>query len=154
MHLVIFNLDRQRYALHLSAVERVVRAVQVTPLPKGPPIVLGVVNVRGQIIPVINLRRRFGLSESELSLGDSFVLARAGTRGVALVADGVDGLLELFEKDVVTSTAILPSAQYLEGVVKLNDGLVLIHNLESFLSVEEAQELDGAITEAAAERPT
>ncbi|MBF8302857.1 MAG: cheW40H-4 [Candidatus Dadabacteria bacterium] len=65
--LVVLTLDEQRYALHLSAVERIVRVVEVTPLPKAPEIVLGVVNVQGQIIPVINIRKRFstGLKSHE-----------------------------------------------------------------------------------------
>ena len=62
-HIVVFALDEQRYALHLLAVERVVRAVEVTALPEAPEIVLGVVNVKGRIVPVINVRRRFRLPE-------------------------------------------------------------------------------------------
>ena len=62
-HIVVFTLDEQRYALHLLAVERVVRAVEVTALPEAPEIVLGVVNVKGRIVPVINVRRRFRLPE-------------------------------------------------------------------------------------------
>jgi chemotaxis signal transduction protein len=62
--LVVFTLDEQRYALHLDAVKRIVRAVEVTPLPKAPQIVLGVVNVQGKVIPVMNLRSRFSLPGS------------------------------------------------------------------------------------------
>ena len=66
--LVVFALDDQRYALHLSAVDRVVPMVRVTPLPKAPDIVIGVVNVQGRVIPVINMRRRFRLPEREAAL--------------------------------------------------------------------------------------
>jgi purine-binding chemotaxis protein CheW len=68
--LVIFTLDEQRYALHLAAVERVVRMVELTSLPKAPEIVLGVVNVRGRVVPVVNLRKRFGLAERGIRLSD------------------------------------------------------------------------------------
>jgi purine-binding chemotaxis protein CheW len=65
--LVVLTLDEQRYALHLSAVERIVRMVEITPLPKAPQIVLGVVNVQGRIVPIVNIRKRFstGLKSHE-----------------------------------------------------------------------------------------
>ncbi len=63
---LIFSLEQQQYALHLSAVESVVWAVEITRLPKAPEIVMGLVNVRGRIFPVVNTRRRFNLSEREI----------------------------------------------------------------------------------------
>src|SRR6266702_6864069 len=94
VRLVVFSLDGQRYALHLSAVERVVRTVLVTPLPGAPLIVLGVINAHGRIIPVIDVRRRFGLSSRETTLSDSLILAHTPRRMVALGADSTEGLLE------------------------------------------------------------
>ena len=64
--LVVFRLNGQRYALPLAAVERIVCAVEVTPLPGAPPVVLGVINVAGCVLPVFNIRRRFLLPEREV----------------------------------------------------------------------------------------
>lgn len=153
VHLLIFTLDEQRYALYLSAVERVVRAVQVTPLPQAPPIVLGVVNAQGRIIPVFNIRRRFRLPEREIDLGDTLILARASKRSVALAADQVGGLLERSEQQVVATGTILSGVGYLDGVAKLEDGLILIHNLDSFLALDEERALDRAIRPGPIERP-
>ena len=74
--LVVFTLDDQRYGLPLSAVERVVPMVDITPLPKAPDIVLGVVDVQGRVIPVVNLRRRLRLPERDIALTDQLVIAR------------------------------------------------------------------------------
>ena len=60
--IVVFALDEPRYALPLSAVERVVRAVEITPLPKAPEIVLGVINMQGQVVPAVDIRKRFRCS--------------------------------------------------------------------------------------------
>src|SRR5712675_257312 len=68
--LVVFALDAQHYALPLTGVQRVVRMVEVTPLPKAPEIVLGVIDVKGHIIPVMSIRNRFGLPEPETNLSD------------------------------------------------------------------------------------
>ncbi|MBA7536340.1 hypothetical protein ES705_28603 [subsurface metagenome] len=66
--LVAFTLDNQKYALHLSAVETIIRAVEFTALPKAPKIVNGIVNFHGKIIPVFNIRKRFNLPDKETNL--------------------------------------------------------------------------------------
>ena len=142
---VVFSLDGQRYALHLSAVERVIRVVEMTSLPKTPDIVLGIVNVEGQIIPVVNIRKRFRLPERELDLSDVLIIAQIPRRTVALVADNVSGVIEGSEQDITEAKEILPRMEYVKGVVKLKDGLVLIHDLDKFLSLEEDKELDTAL---------
>lgn len=143
--LVIFSLDEQRYALALSAVEKVVRVVEVTRLPKAPDIVLGIINVQGRVIPVINIRQRFRLPEPEMKPGDQIVIARTARRPVALVVDAVTGVLEYPEHESVAARDILPGFDYVEGVVKLEGGLILIHDLDRFLSLEEETSLDRAL---------
>jgi purine-binding chemotaxis protein CheW len=143
--LVVFALDEQRYALHLSAVERIVRVAEVTPLPKAPEIVLGVINVQGQIIPVADIRRRFRLPEREIDLSDQLIIAKTSKRTVALVVDEVTGVIESPEQKLVPAKEILPGTDYVEGVMKLEDGLILIHDLATFLSLEEENTLDLAL---------
>jgi purine-binding chemotaxis protein CheW len=146
IHLVVFNLDGRHYAVHLSAVERIVLIAEITPLPNAPDIVLGLVNVRGRIIPVINLRKRFKLPICEISLNDCLIVARTSRRPVALVADTVAGVVECSEGEITAANRILLHLEYIEGVVKLEDGLILIHNLETFLSLEEEETLEKAMT--------
>ena len=143
--LVVFTLDENRYALYLPAVERVVRMVEITPLPKAPGIVLGVVNLQGRVIPVINMRRRFNLVDRELELGDQLVIARTPQRTVAFAAESVSGVIECPKQKVIEAENILPGMEYVEGVVKLEDGMILIHDLDTFLSLEEAEMLDNAL---------
>lgn len=145
--LVILTLDDQRYALHLSAVERVVRMVEITPLPKAPEIVTGVVNVQGRVVPVFDIRKRFRLPEREAAVTDQLVIAHSASRPVALVADAVTGVIERPAQDIATAESILPGLEYVKGVLKLNDGMVLIHDLDTFLSLEEKQSLDQAMGE-------
>lgn len=141
----VLCFDEMRVALPLSFVQRVVRAVQFTPLPDAPGIVLGVVNIQGRIIPAVNMRRRFRLPERDIALTDQIVIAHTGQRAVALVADEVSGIFEYAEPNIVGAEKILPGLEYIDGVVKLNEGLILIHNLDRFLSLEEAESLDRAM---------
>ena len=142
---VIFTLDEQLFALRLSAVERILRVAEVTPLPDGPEIVLGLVNVQGQIIAVLDVRKRFRLPEREINLSDRLIIARTAKRRVALLADTVSGVLENLEHKGTAMERILPRIEYVEGVAELEDGLVLVHDLDKFLSLEEEQALNDAV---------
>ena len=135
--LLVFFLDDQRYALNLAVVERVFPAAEITPVPKAPHIVMGVINIQGHVTPVINTRKRFFLPEREIKLSDQFIIAHTSRRTVALMADAVFGVVECSRHDVITTEEILPQLEYVKGVVKLKDQLILIHDLDKCLSLEE-----------------
>jgi len=152
---VIFTLDERLYAVGLSAVSRVMHAVEITPLPKAPPIVIGVINLGGIIIPVVSIRRRFNLPERELELTDRLIIARASRCGaredegrlLAIVVDAVVGVRDLPAQETTAAETILPGLEHLEGVAKTDRGLVLIHDLGTFLSLEEEMALGAILPE-------
>jgi len=145
---VIFTLDDQRYALPLLDVERIVPAVYVTPLPKAPAIVVGIITVQGRVMPVVNLRRRFRLPERPIEPDDQFIIAQTRQRTVALSVDLVSGVISIPRQETIHHSEILPNLEYVAGVVKHEDGLLLIHDLETCLSLVEERELDFALQAA------
>ncbi len=147
-HLIIGLLDTQRYALRLAVVDRIVRAVEVTPLPRVPEIVQGVVDVEGVVIPVMNIRKRLGLPEKPITTSDRFIVARTQRRPVILVLDTVQAIIEIPTEQIMTADQILPHSRYLEGVVKFPDGMMFIHDLDQFLSLDEEQALSQALVNA------
>jgi purine-binding chemotaxis protein CheW len=146
--IVVFHVDELQYALDLSTVERVVHAVEITPLPKAPAFVLGVINVQGRVIPVVDVRKRFRLPEREMDLPDRFIIAHTSRRLVALLADSVTGIRELENREIVSAAEALPFAAYIRGVAKVGGDLVLIYDLDQFLSLDDEQMLDEALSEA------
>jgi purine-binding chemotaxis protein CheW len=140
----VFSLDAGRYALSLAAVERVVRAVEVTHLPAAPPIVLGAIDVQGRVLPVFNVRRRFGLPERDIDPADQFVIARSANRTVVLVVDTAHGVLQSPLADTTSATS-MTGLEHIRGVIRLPDGLVLIQDLDLFLSAAESRVLDEAL---------
>ena len=145
--LIVFELEQQRYALNLSGVMRVVSAVEITPLPKAPEIVLGIVNMHGQIIPVFNIRKRFRLPQREIQPDHQLIIAFTSKHTIALPVDSVSDVIEIPEEKIVAGENILPGLEYVEGVVKTEDGMILIHDLERFLSLQEEKELHEAMEE-------
>lgn len=148
MQLLVFRLKDQYFALPLAAVERVLCAVEVTPLPGAPDIVLGAIDMHGSIIPVLNIRRRFHIAQQELSPADYFLIARSARHAVALVIDEALGVIERGHSAFIGSDQMVPGLEQFQGLVTLDDGLVLIHNLEKFLSLDEARTLDDALERA------
>ena len=106
--LVPFLLDDQRYALHLGVVERIIPAVEITPLPKAPEIVLGLINIRGKIIPTLNIRRRLQLPERETELNDHFIIANTSKRTVALPVESVGRVILISDREITNSNGHPP----------------------------------------------
>ncbi len=146
---VVFCVDRGRYALPLASVDRIVRAVHVTALPRAPDIVLGAIDVQGRVLPVFNIRRRFGLPERAVDPADHFLIAHTARRTVVLVIDSAQGVFEYAASAVTQAASIAGDLEHVRGVIQLEDGLVLIHDLEHFLSRHEAQVLDAAMSQQA-----
>lgn len=143
--MLVFRVDAQRYALHLAAVERVLPMMAIAPLPGAPEMVLGAIMLAGRVIPALNMRRRFGLPNREPELGDRLLIAQTGKRSVALWVDDVAEIVERPREEIVPAHAVLPGLSQIEGVMALADGLVIIHDLGRCLSLEEEQQLDGAL---------
>jgi len=143
--LVTFSLDDRKIALYVSAVQRIVRVVEVTVLPKAPEIVAGIINLQGTLIPVFDIRMRFRLPPKAVCLDDQMIIATTAKRTVVLIVDSVDDVVEIPGERIVAAERILPELQYLEGVMKTEGGMVLIHDLERFLSLPEEKALDEAL---------
>ena len=130
-------MEGQRYALPLETVERVVRAVEVTPLPEAPPIISGVINIQGRVVPVLDLRKRFHLEERAVDPEDHFVVARSATGAVALPVDEAEGLVRDLGGDQVAAAEIVPDLNYVEQVFLMGPEMVFVLAIDTVLTDDE-----------------
>ena len=142
---VVFTLDEQRYGLPVKMVERVVRAAEITPLPLAPQNVLGAVTIQGEVVPVLNVRRRFRRPECAIEPDHEFIVAHTARRKVALAVDEAVDVSAYAGPDLTPSALISEGLECLHGVVKCQDGMILILDLDQFLSPDEEQVLDDAM---------
>ncbi len=151
-----FEIAGCRFALAAGALREVVRVVAVAALPKAPPIVEGVINIRGTLVPVLDIRQRFGLPPTPVAPEQHLLVAQAGSRVVALRVDRALDLVAVDEGAIESAARVAPGVEYVAGVAKLPDGLLVIHDLERFLSLDESQQLDAVLaqTERADEPPS
>jgi purine-binding chemotaxis protein CheW len=146
--LLVFVLDERLFSVDLSTVIRIARMVEITPLPQAPDVVLGLINVQGRVIPVVSMRNRCGLPDRSPHLNDRLIILHTPERVVALVVDEVIGVVDRDDREIVPSRQLFPGIDGVEGVVKYNDDLVLIQDMERFLHREDERKLGEAMKHA------
>lgn len=149
VELLVFDLEGRTFGLPSTDVVELVRAVAVTPLPSGPRAVAGVINLRGKIVPVFDLRVRFGIASPPVEPSDHFVVAHAGRRVVALRADRATELLQFSRNDIEAADRVVTGTRQITGIAKTAGGVVFVSDLDAFLSEAEAASLDDAMAEVA-----
>jgi purine-binding chemotaxis protein CheW len=146
LELLVFELGGARYALELSAVREVVNAVMIATLPDAPAVIEGIVDVRGQIVPVYDLRARFSLPSRPLSVDERMVIAWTSTRLVAFRCERTDWVEHVPRTLMDSADTARSQGRNISGVVRLPEGLVLIQNLDAFLGEAESEQLVKALS--------
>lgn len=147
-HFVVFTLDEHYFALPVSIVERIVRSVIITPVPGTPENVLGVVNIQGQVIPVFNIRKIFGLPDRELKLSDQLIIARTSEHTISFITDMVTGVIKKLEQKTVPADRVFPGLEkIIEGLVFFEDGMILIYDLEKLFTLESIEVINLTLME-------
>ena len=137
MKLLTFKLDQWRCAVPISIVEKVLQAVAITPLPQMPDILLGIIDVHGTVIPVVNIRYRFQLQQNKRLLSEQLVIVETIKRRLAFLVDGMTDIIDCPETEIVPSNDLISGLNQVEGVVKTTLGMILVYDFERFLSLEE-----------------
>jgi purine-binding chemotaxis protein CheW len=125
-HYVVFKIDRQHYALPLDHVIRAVRMVAFTPVPDAPHSVLGIINMAGQMLPVIDLRRLFGQTDKPLELEDLLLIIQIQGQTVAVIVDEVLSILELTSTQVQSPPSAVSQSRFLAAAVRQDDMMILV----------------------------
>jgi purine-binding chemotaxis protein CheW len=142
---LIVELMGQRYGLPAAAVRELLPALAVTPLPAGPSSLEGVINIRGTIVPVLDIRKRLRLPAKPAQPSDHVVVGWAGKRLLALRVDRALELARLDKTALERTDAVLSAADSFAQIAKRADGVVPILELESMLSGTEAAALEKAM---------
>ncbi len=124
--LVLFSIDGQRFGLDVSAVERVVPAVEVTRLPGLPRHLLGLISVKGSDVPVLDMRRLLCLPEREVGVRDKMIIAGSPERAVALVIDEIAGFADFPQRDSARRDSPNETSEIIVATLKDDEGMILV----------------------------
>lgn len=141
--LVVFRLANEFYGVDIGAVNTIIRMQEITEIPQTPSFVEGVINLRGSIIPVIDLRMRFGLPVEETTKASRIVVVESSGQMIGMVVDAVAETLRLSADDIEPPSPVIASvdAEYLRGVGKQENRLVILLDLSKVLTAREVDSL-------------
>ncbi|MEW8960049.1 MAG: chemotaxis protein CheW [Moorella sp. (in: firmicutes)] len=140
--LVVFDLAGELYGLDIFDVREIVKDTLVTRIPQTPEFVEGVVNLRGKIIPVIDLRKRFGFEKGEKTKDARIIIVDISGQEAGLVVDSVKEVAAVDESTIETAPDVTTvNAAFVEGLPKKDDKIIIIIKLDLLLKVEEKEML-------------
>jgi len=134
--LVVFDLAGERYGVEINAVREIIRMQEVTHVPDSPDYVEGVMNLRGSMIPVVDLRRRFGLPVTDVTTDSRVVVVDISGEGIGVIVDAVTEVLRISEASVSPTSTVITTEDsfYIEGIARLDDRLLILLDIERALS--------------------
>ncbi len=152
IQVVSFKLGAEEYGVDIAQVQEINRMVSVTHVPRAPAFMEGVINLRGQLIPIIDLRTRFGMPRAEHTKNTRIVVTEIGTKRVGMVVDSVSEVLRLPVEQIEDAPEMLTGVdtEYIRGVGKIEDRLIILLDLARIISLAERREMESADIETAA----
>lgn len=143
LQLVTFRLGNEEFSLDILRVQEIIRHMELTRVPRTPDFVDGVINLRGRVIPVLDLRKRFGLPSDERTNETRIIVVDVDNKTVGLKVDAVSEVLRLPADTVEPAPAIVTGAEsdYIKGVGKLDGRLLILLDVEKILTRTERDAL-------------
>ena len=150
LQLVVFGVGKELYGVGIEAVHEIVRVPDITQVPDAPEFFEGVINLRGRIIPVIDLRKRLRLAHVERTKSARVLITENNGRIVGLVVDSVAEVLKLMPDAIEEPPQMISSigVEYITGVAKVKDRLIILLNLDKVLSVEDMKKIGTTVEKA------
>lgn len=149
---VSFRLGAEEYGVDIAQVQEINRMVTVTSVPRAPAFMEGVINLRGQLIPIIDLRTRFGMARADHTKNTRIVVTEIGNKRVGMVVDSVSEVLRLPLDAIEPAPDMIAGVdtEYICGVGKVDDRLIILLDLAKVVTGSEKRELEAAEVEPAA----
>jgi purine-binding chemotaxis protein CheW len=140
LQLVTFEVANEEFAVDILAVQEINRMMELTRVPQSPPEVEGVINLRGKIIPVIDLRRKFGMAESEKNEASRIIVVEVHKRVIGFIVDRVHEVLRISSDIVEPAPAMVCSidSEFIAGVGKLQDRLIILLDIAKLFADQAA----------------
>lgn len=144
VQVVSFYLDTEEYGVDISGVQEIIRMVDITHVPRAPHFMEGVINLRGQLIPIIDLRTRFSMPRASHTKSTRIVVTEIGNKRVGIVVDGVSEVLNIPIEQVEEAPEMIVGAgtEYIQGVGKVNERLIILLDLTMVITGEEKSQLE------------
>jgi purine-binding chemotaxis protein CheW len=139
VQVVTFSLlNDVEYGINILSIHEILKKTDITRLPNTPPFIKGVINLRGNVIPVVNIRRKFGYKETKITDDSRIIVVSINGKLVGLLVDIVFQVFRIPLKDINSPSELIEgvSAEFIQGVGRLKDRLIIILKLDNMLFIE------------------
>jgi purine-binding chemotaxis protein CheW len=135
--IVVFNLAGEQYGVHISKVESIIKMQAITKLPHAPRYVEGITNLRGRVVPIIDLHRRFDLDNKASTADDRIIVVNTSGEDIGLIVDEVSEVLTINEQAVEPAPNITTTidSSFITGIAKIDQRLVILLDLEKVITI-------------------
>lgn len=146
VQVVSFRLGSEEYGVDISQVQEIIRMVEITHVPRAPHFMEGVINLRGQLIPIIDLRTRFSMPRAGHTKSTRIVVTEIGSKKVGIVVDSVSEVLNLPIEQVEEAPDMIAGVgtEYIQGVGKISNRLIILLDLTMVMTGDEKAQLESA----------
>lgn len=144
IQLVTFRIGEEEFGVDILAVQEIIRTMAITKVPKAPDFVEGVINLRGKVIPIVDLRKRFGMPPRDTDKHNRIIVIETGAIIVGFMVDSVSEVLRIPAGTIEAPPAVVSGLEsdYIDGVGKLDDRLLIMLDLDRLLSGQEKDALN------------
>ena len=142
---VTFRLEDEIYGINVMLVQEVLRVTEIAPVPGAPGYVIGIINLRGNVVTVIDTRMRFSLGAKEMDDSTRIVIIETASQTVGIVVDSVAEVVDVYAEEIETAPNVGndEAARYIEGVVSRDSELLILVDLNKLLSEDEWSDMSG-----------
>lgn len=142
--MIVFQLQDEEYAVPVNQIGSIERQQPITRVPQTLPYVKGVINLRGVVIPIIDLRLRFGMKETAFDANKRIIIAQMNEMEVGLIVDAANDVIDIPQELIEPAPEVIGTvnADYIEGVAKVDNRLLILLDLLKVLSAQEIDELN------------
>lgn len=141
--IVVFSLGSETYGVDIASVREIIPVQKIVSVPRAPDFVEGIINLRGRVIPVLDLRKHFGFEQKKGDPSQRIVLVEAGQESIGVIVDAVSSVLRISDESVEPAASVIVGAEieYIQGIAKVDEELVVLIDLTKIISDAEKRTL-------------
>ena len=144
--IVAFSLGSETYGVDIGSVREIIPSQKIVPVPRAPEFVEGIINLRGRVIPVLDLRKHFGLLRDASTVEERIILVESGEDSIGVVVDAVSSVMQVPVDSIEAPAQVIvgPDIEYIEGIAKVDRGLIVLVDLTKIISDAEKKAINEA----------
>ncbi len=141
--IVAFSLGSETYGVEIGQVREIIPVQKIVPVPRAPEFVEGIINLRGKVIPVLDLRKHFGFAKAEQTPEHRIVLTESNGESIGVIVDSVSSVLRISQDFIEPPASVITGdrIEYIKGIAKVDDSLIILLDLTRIISDAERRTL-------------